>query len=341
MKLFNRLFTPSIRPFLQKVSLSLLIGGLFVFLLYRATTPPLPSSSDPILFYANHARQDLKLTLCEAIRSSSHSIYGSFYGITDHDMIDLLAQKSAAGIDVTMEYDPTASLSLTARLPPPAKALPRHSKGLMHRKILITDDTLVFLGSANLTVASLRHHSNLILGLHAPALAQFIKNPPTTFQTFQLGAHQLEFYLLPDPEHKPLNRLIETIHTAAISIQIAMFTLTHPDLVAALVEAAERGVAVTAIVDYYTGRGASKNALMSLEEGGVKVLLSQGQELLHHKWALVDHSTLVMGSANWTKAAFSKNEDFLLFFSPLSRDEKKFLTNLWETLRVEATTFKL
>ena len=43
-----------------------------------------------------------------------------------------------------------------------------------------------------------------------------------------------------------------------------------------------------------------------------------------------------MGSANWTKAAFSKNHDFLFFLSPLTENQREFLSKLWEIIEQES-----
>ena len=70
-------------------------------------------------------------------------------------------------------------------------------------------------------------------------------------------------------------------------------------------------------------------------------LLSQGRELLHHKWAVIDDRVLAMGSANWTKAAFNKNSDFLFFLSPLDKRQRRFLGNLWEIIESECIEYKI
>ena len=73
-----------------------------------------------------------------------------------------------------------------------------------------------------------------------------------------------------------------------------------------------------------------------MEKEGIIILLSQGRELLHHKWAIFDDELLVIGSANWTKAAFSKNHDFLLFLSSLGEKQINYLTELWEVIKAES-----
>jgi phosphatidylserine/phosphatidylglycerophosphate/cardiolipin synthase-like enzyme len=312
---------------------------LFVFLIYKAVTPELPSSSSPLIFYANQSRQDLKLTLCKAIDQAQTSLFACFYGLTDRDIISALARKASLGVDVAIEYDRTASRSLKEYFPSTASLKARRSKGLMHRKILIVDHAYLFLGSANLTLSSLRHHSNCMIGLYAPPLAQFLSQSDANQFFFSLDAQRAEMWLLPDTEQLALHRLLALIEGASKTIRIAMFTLTHPQIAQALNRAVKRGVRVSIIVDYYSARGASKKTVELLKKAGAEIYLSQGPQLLHHKWAIIDQDTFAMGSANWTKAAFTKNEEFLFILSSLTRSQKKYLDDLWEILELEANTF--
>jgi phosphatidylserine/phosphatidylglycerophosphate/cardiolipin synthase-like enzyme len=143
--------------------------------------------------------------------------------------------------------------------------------------------------------------------------------------------------LLPDPKQTALIHLLTTIDKAREKIVIAMFTFTHPEIANALCQAQKRGVKVSIAIDYYTAKGASKKTLAILEKKGVHIFLSQGRELLHHKWAVIDDQILVVGSANWTKAAFSKNHDFLCFLSPLNKEQTHFLNKLWNIIEIEST----
>ncbi len=312
---------------------------LFVFLIYKAVTPELPSPSSPLIFYANQSRQDLKLTLCKAIDKAQISLFASFYGLTDRDIISALSRKAYAGVDVAIEYDRTASRSLKEYFPSTTSIKARRSKGLMHRKILIVDQAYLYLGSANLTLSSLRHHSNCLIGLYAPPLARFLSHPEANQFFFSLDAQRAEMWLLPDTEQLALQRLLALIESAAKTIRIAMFTFTHPQIAQALTDAVKRGVCVSVIIDYYSARGASKKIVELLKKAGAAIYLSQGPQLFHHKWAIIDQDTFAMGSANWTKAAFTKNEDFLFILSSLTRSQKKYLDDLWEILELEANTF--
>ncbi len=329
---------PSIKA--RKIGISLLIGGIIFFygyLIVAATHIALPNPEQPLLLYSNQTRHDIKFIFYQALKQAGQAIHLSVYGITDPDILAILIQKTEQGLPVYVEYDPSASSSLK-KLLPLADVNPVKSKGLMHRKIILIDQAQIFLGSANLTLSSLRHHDNLILGLYHPSLAAFLQHPTATHFSFPLKEQQGELFLLPDPQKTGLKQLLESIHTAQTSISVAMFTLTHAEIAQALIQAQQRGVKVTIAVDYYTAKGASRKTIESMETAGIEILKSQGRQLLHHKWAVIDDRLLIMGSANWTKAAFSKNQDFLFFLFPLTTKQTRFLHKLWGIIQAESIT---
>lgn len=280
-------------------------------------------------------RQDIKRTFYQAIDQASTSIYLSVYGISDQHMIQLCHKKAKEGIDLQVEYDPSASLPLIEHLPY-GTATPIKTKGLMHRKVVVIDHETVFLGSANFTPTSLKYHSNLVLGLRHKGLAAYLERPFSNHYSFEVGGVKGSLFLLPDPSRQSFLQLIDTLETATKSIQIAMFTLTHPLIAKTLIEAKKRGVDISVAIDYYTARGASKKLIDQLTQEGIPCYLSQGKELLHYKWALIDEEIFIMGSANWTSAAFEKNQDFVLFLSNLPQKQLLFIKNLWDIIRIES-----
>lgn len=252
------------------------------------------------------------------------------YGITDPIIFQSLTRLAARGIEIAIDYDPSASSKKLIRsLPSSIRATPIAIKGLMHRKMIIIDQQMVFLGSANLTPASLHHHDNLVIGLHDPGLAKFLRHPNGPHFTWQNVSSEGTLWLLPDGGKEALDALITHLAQASRSIHIAMFTFTHPRIVQALIAAKNRGVDVRIAIDRYTAKGASKKALATLEKGGVTLLIHQGPQLLHHKWAWIDDSILIMGSANWTQAAFNKNHDFLLFMTKMPAGCEQVIRTLW------------
>ncbi len=214
---------------------------------------------------------------------------------------------------------------------------PIRHKGLMHQKIVVLDHELVFIGSANMTSASLRMHDNLVVGLVSRTVAKFLEeHKPYSpgYLRATVGGQEIELWLLPDPRGHALTELRKEVRSATRSIRIALFTFTHPGLIEEVIDAHQRGVKVTIVVDMHSGLGASSKAIEKLKKAGVPIFLSQGTQLLHHKFIYIDEQTLVTGSANWTKAAFYKNSDCILALHHLNEDQKRFMNRLWHSIAI-------
>lgn len=266
-----------------------------------------------------------------AIAGAKESISLQIYGLTDPDIINLLAKKQNEGIDVEIFFDKNGSRSLPKHL----CAFPVKSVGLMHRKILVIDHETILLGTANLTPQSLKMHDNLLLGISSKDLATFLIHSSEEAHSLHLENSKISSFLLPSTNQDALNRLLKTIDRAQNEIKLCMFTLTHPQIIERLLNAKNRGVKVLVAVDRNTAYGASKKAVEALENRGIAVWKSQGAQLLHHKWALIDSDTLILGSANWTKAAFEKNQDCLLILKKLPISHQKTFHKIWR--KVERT----
>lgn len=306
----------------------------FIWLVFTATNVTFPSIENPLVFYSNQTRDDIKLVFYQSIKKAKSHVYLSIYGLTDDSLIHLLHQK---GLNTPVEvyYDSSASPKLSKKLS--LRSLhPVKTKGLMHRKLLILDKELIFLGSANFTPSSLLFHSNLVIGLYHPSLASFLQDPISSYYSFNIKQQQAEVFLLPTAGKEALTRILQLINQAKKTIDIAAFTLTHPLICDALIAAKNRNVQLTIVLDGYSAKGASKKALEQLKGQGIAVCTSQGAHLLHHKLCVVDQEILITGSANWTKAAFSKNEDLLLVLHLKDPKLKKFLLKLCKIIKVES-----
>jgi phosphatidylserine/phosphatidylglycerophosphate/cardiolipin synthase-like enzyme len=282
----------------KRCALKVSTFSLLLFAVYVSVHTEHPSEKNPLVVYSTHSKDDFHLLVCQALRSAKKSIEIHTYTLSDPTIIRLLKQKAAEGLSVTVTYDGKT----TRPLPSPIQNHPWHGKGLMHRKILLIDETLVYLSSANLTEASLKMHDNVMVGLLDPHLASFLSHPSE-------NSYQNHFFFLPDKQALPF--LLEKLNQATTSIDVALFTLTHKPLITALIAAHQRGVKVRVKLDRYAFKGACKKAAAELTKAGVNLIISDGMQLYHHKWALIDQKTWIMGSANWTQAAFSKNKDFI------------------------------
>ncbi|QVL55290.1 MAG: phosphatidylserine/phosphatidylglycerophosphate/cardiolipin synthase family protein [Simkaniaceae bacterium] len=271
----------------------------------------MPSSKNPYHLYSTDQGDDLKEVLKKSIRRSKKSITLRTYAITDLGILSLLKKKAEEGVEIHLTYHKKTSPNLHLLENKNFYFHPIQEKGLMHEKIWIIDKELLFLGSTNLTPSSLKMHANLMVGLYAPNLAQTLSSMRPSKITDRVGSRDLLYFSLPNQE--ALKTLLSTLDQAKKIVKISLFTFTHPLLVEKLIELHERGIKVLVTLDGTTAQGASKKAKKRLEEAHVRVKASKGRALFHHKSAEIDNKIFIIGSANWTKSAFNKNRDFILF----------------------------
>ncbi len=305
------------------------------WMIWESITPHLPEASEPPKLYSNQCQQDLRATFLSAIKQATSSIHLVMFGLSDRAVLSALAQKIREEIPTTIYYDAGGSTKVYKHLKG-AKLHAIKNPGLMHQKILILDQEMVFIGSANMTSASLRMHDNLVIGFVSHSVAKFLKeHEPFTpgYLRAMVGGQDMELWLLPDPRGHALTELKKKIHNAQRSICVALFTFTHPALIDELISAHNRGVSVSLVIDMHSGFGASAKAVDALKKAGVPVYLSQGVQLLHHKFIYIDEQTLITGSANWTKAAFYKNSDCIMALHNLTSEQKAFMNRLWRIVK--------
>lgn len=307
----------------------------------RPLSKPLDTTT-PITLYANQTHDHLTDTFSEAINNAQHSALLIVYSLTDPHIIQCLKNKGLEGKEVRIVCDAEASPRIDYKLEGKIPVTRRFGPGLMHQKILVIDKEKVWIGSANMTPDSLHMHGNLVMGLHSPQLAAYIhakadtmttegKGTPFRSESFSVGGQEIEFWFLPD-NPKAVLRLKTLIQNAQKTIRIAMFTWTRHDLAKAVLDASKRGIKVEVAIDRHSGKGASARIVKFLQENGIKVRLSTGAPLLHHKFLYIDNSLLAHGSANWTKKAFTQNDDCFIVMHNLTTQQQAQMESLWQAI---------
>lgn len=320
-------------------------GLLFIFFLAWlrtfSTGTPLLSSENPAVLYSTDKEDHLGIIFSEALQKAEKSIKIAVYTISDQKVIQTLRKKALEGIQVTVICDGKACQGLEKKLGNEIRLIKSTPKGLMHLKILIIDDDLVWIGSANMTGESLSLHGNLVAGFDSPALAEWLGTKLDLLgqgeskyfpqRTFLIGDQTLEVWLLPN-EKQAVRRIRNLIRSAQKTIRIAMFTWTRLDFVNDLVSAQLRGVNVQVALDSNSSKGASLGVVKALRKGEIPLRVNTGEGLLHYKTMIIDNQILVNGSANWTKAAFRQNEDCFFVLSPLTIEQNEFLEEMWKNI---------
>lgn len=340
--------TPSAK--LRKAVLSLIAGLLITFFAWTAdslTSVELPQAEEPPEFYSNQTRDDLQKVYIKAIQEAKQSILLIMYGLTDNAIIHELKSKAGEGVRIKVICDAKASPYAESKLGSNVQVIKRMAKGLMHLKLLVIDETQVWIGSANFTSESLKMHGNLVMAMDSPAigaaiyakantLSEFDRTEDIASQEFTFGSQQGELWFLPDSRNASV-RIKEMIRSAKKTIQIAMFTWTRQDFAKEVIDAKKRGIKVEVVIDHHQGKGTCARIVEMLKNGGIPVRLSHGPGLLHHKFMMIDGRHLENGSANWTKMAFNENDDCFMILHDLTPKQKELMDNLWEVIWQESS----
>ena len=302
----------------------------------------MPSSEEPVKIYANQINDNLKKVYLDSIDKANYSISMVIYSLLDKDIIQKLSQKAQEGVDVHVVCDAKASLGIGRKLKN-ATLVKRTSKGLCHQKILVIDEKLIYLGSANMTSDSLKVHGNLVLGLDHEDLGRYLSariksmddeggHTPSLQQFTKADGQTVEVWNLPDNSKQGLERIKQLLRSAQKTIRVAMFTFTRADLAQELIQASLRGIKVETVIDRYSASGASKKVANLLSSSNLFTHINTSQGLLHYKMAYIDGEILINGSTNWTTAAFKDNDDFFMVIYPLTKPQARKLDGLWSAI---------
>lgn len=307
--------------------------------IHQSTTPMTPSVGEPAKFFSNQTGDNLELAYTSAIRKAKESVVLMIFTLTHPSVLQALREKSEEGVYVKVICDAKYCPHILQKLGPQVEVVRRFGKGLMHLKILAIDGQECWVGSSNLTSESLLMHSNLVVTFQDPSFTARVVNKALSFkeydkesefshQTFTIGGQTVGLSFLPDDKEGSL-RIKELMRSAKKTIKIAMYTWTRYDMVKELIRAQKKGVQVEVVLDRNQAKGTSSKIVQLLQKEGIKTRLSTGTGLLHHKFMWIDDQVLEIGSANWTKAAFTQNDDCFLVIHPLTADQNAHLKKLW------------
>lgn len=112
------------------------------------------------------------------------------------------------------------------------------------------------------------------------------------------------------PDQSSLMTLLAEINRAKRNIDVCVFTITCNELAEALIDANRRGVRVRIITD--GEQAASKGSDVAQLKGtpGIEVRTDRDENShMHHKFAIIDYTTLLNGSFNWTRGAVLSNHE--------------------------------
>ncbi|CUS31675.1 phospholipase D-like domain-containing protein [Candidatus Nitrospira nitrificans] len=135
------------------------------------------------------------------------------------------------------------------------------------------------------------------------------------------------------PEDRPLEHLVRMYDRATRYIFVAVYGLTSPLTVKALVEAKRRGVDVRVLTDRERLVDMKQQtALSTLREAGIPIKINRHDGLMHLKQAVIDDEINTNGSMNQTTSGNRYNDerlDIMRDHAMTVKAREKFLS-LWK-----------
>ncbi|HWR83493.1 MAG TPA: phospholipase D-like domain-containing protein [Candidatus Deferrimicrobium sp.] len=134
--------------------------------------------------------------------------------------------------------------------------------------------------------------------------------PVLAIPTSPVWSVTVEVYYGPDDE--PLDRLTALYRHASRYLYVAVYGLTSPRAVEAMVTAKKRGVDVRLITDLQRTEDVKQlTALRALHVAGIPILVNQHDGLMHLKQVVIDDEVNVSGSMNHTTSGNRYNDERL------------------------------
>ena len=128
------------------------------------------------------------------------------------------------------------------------------------------------------------------------------------------------------------HHIIDLINSAQKSIDIAIYSLTKKEIVAAIINAKNRGVEVRLITDRRESQTPyEKKQLILLKNNNIPIKINSHSGLMHLKITIVDSNFIVFGSYNYTDAATYDNDEIIAIINDktIAIDFKNYFENLW------------
>jgi phosphatidylserine/phosphatidylglycerophosphate/cardiolipin synthase-like enzyme len=132
----------------------------------------------------------------------------------------------------------------------------------------------------------------------------------TPYPALTIQGIPLEIYFSPDDSVE--GQLERLLRSAQEDIFFLAFSFTSDELAQAILDRAAAGVTVAGVMDnsqYKSNLGSEYDAFRS---AGLDVRLDGNPRNMHHKVIILDQSTVITGSYNYTFSAATRNDENLL-----------------------------
>ena len=131
------------------------------------------------------------------------------------------------------------------------------------------------------------------------------------------------------PKGSATDAVVQEIHSARQEILVQAYSFTSKPIAKALIDARKRGVKIEVVLDK-SNATAKYSAATFIYNAGIPVLIDDMHAIAHNKIIIIDASTLITGSFNFTSAAENKNAENLLVIKGNQKLTERYIWNYKE-----------
>lgn len=134
------------------------------------------------------------------------------------------------------------------------------------------------------------------------------------------------------PDDDTQNEFINFIKGTTSHLRIAIYGMHLPPLIDALLQLHKDGKDIALVIDHTQARGTyEKPEVLQLLASGIPLMegTSQKHRIMHHKFAVRDHTETLAGSWNFSESASDESNYFDIVYSP---DRAKMFLGIWQEI---------
>lgn len=201
-------------------------------------------------------------------------------------------------------------------------------RALMHDKFMILDGAVVLTGSWNFTLNDTYRNNNNSLALRSRQAVRnyqaefdemfveglFGPSSPSQTPVTQFTQDGVTIGIYFAPEDPVIPAMVASLQTARHSIRFMAFSYTQAEITEAVLARARDGVMVQGIFER-TGSETASAQMRPLVCAGQNVRQDGNPFILHHKVFIIDDTTVITGSFNFSANATDSNDENMVIIS--------------------------
>jgi phosphatidylserine/phosphatidylglycerophosphate/cardiolipin synthase-like enzyme len=160
---------------------------------------------------------------------------------------------------------------------------------------------------------------------------------PTLTDAIDLDLNHAHAQIYFSPKGGCTDALVHEIASAKKEILLQAYSFTSVPIAKAMADASRRGIRVVAVLDK-SQRSERYTSATYLSNAQIPTFIDTAHAIAHNKVIIIDGTTVVTGSFNFTKAAEEKNAENLLILR--SKELATYYTQNWQKHRDHSEEYR-